>query len=65
MVVELDMRYGNCALDGSPDVILFFAGFILTLLNAHGILLSRKRFIPLHIIGVTVGVLLMGQVALR
>ena len=42
-------------------MIVFIIGFILTMLNSNGILLSPKRWIPLHWIGVIVGCLLMAQ----
>lgn len=33
--------------------------------NANGIILSRKRYIPLHVVGVTTGCLLMAQEILK
>jgi hypothetical protein len=42
-------------------MIVFIIGFILTMLNSNGILLSPEKYIPLHWIGIIVGCLLMAQ----
>lgn len=44
--------------------MIFMAGFLLTQMNAYGILLSPEECIPLHYVGVAVGILLMSQAAL-
>lgn len=43
----------------------FIIGFLLTVVNGHGILLSRKRYIPLHVVGAVTGCLLMAQEVLK
>jgi hypothetical protein len=42
-------------------MIVFLIGFVLTILNSNGILLSPEKYIPLHWVGILVGCLLMAQ----
>jgi hypothetical protein len=42
-------------------MITFLIGFVLTILNTNGIMLSPEKYIPLHWVGIIVGCLLMAQ----